>query len=273
MTLISDRICSMIVVDVPTKVKVHKCPHCGHEYWNSRKNQHLFCDSPRRICNHCQKEFIDKDLYVEWSKMTDKQKRFFIHWNGESHRILLAVYAWFCFPFALLTPIGFILSVIEGGDAAIVLGIMTVISVTLFIVFYKIAYKKFHFMKNYLKVPEIVESLKRTGDYDFSLYEQKPLDENVIDPNQSNSDDSKLLSEIEKKYFLIQKQISRLKKMKDIDSNNFAFIQETIFKYNSSYFQELSNKAKNMNDVIEKKNFLLNIINELDSDLDKQKKI
>lgn len=265
-----------MIIDVPisVKVKVHKCPHCGWEYWRSSESQHLFCDTPYRKCSMCCKEFTDKDLYVEWVDMTDKQKRKFIHWNGESHRIVLACFGWFCAFFVPLFTIAFIFALIEGNEMAVGFGILSTMAIAFSLLFLFSAYKKYHLMKNYFKVDEIVYSLKRTGDYDSildKLNKNNQIDKNIFEAQPFNDNSEEIFLLIKSRHKSIQKLLLSLKKKKRITSDQFPFIQEIILKYDSHFLLEVETKYNSISDICEKNNFLRNTLYDLECDLKKLK--
>ena len=255
-----------MIVEVPTKVTSHECPHCHHEYWSSREACHFYCDTPYRRCNFCGGEFVDKKLYCEWSNMTRRQKRYWLHWHGRPWRIMMAIFGLVLSILVISLTIGSFVSLGKGEDNSI-----WMLSLALLpgpVVLFVFAFKNFHFIWNYKKDEAVRESLARTGDFsafDFTSKEPKHKEEK----GDSLED---CLKRIEKQHSILFSKIEKLKRKK-LSEQDVLFIQNLIVKYDDSFIDRIIYKASNANKDKTIFSELKQVLEELESENVKLKKI
>lgn len=259
----------MIVVDIPVtqRVKVHKCPNCGHEHWRSTESQHLFCDSPERVCPICGTHFIDKNLYCEWDNMTKAQKRYYIHWHGEPHRIFLVVFMVFTFMMSIALIASFfgsreIIMIILGSIALIGSGVLGYF-----------AFNKYHLIKNCARDPDVKASILATRGFvpednvKIKNKKKEKKDSKVVDfPN------TRLKSNVPVLKRKIDKKIELLKNKK-LSQEQFSLIQEIFLTYNDKFLEEFDFKAASLNDELELFNYISGVINQMEHYLQELNKI
>ena len=249
-----------MIVEVPVKVQSRECPYCHTEYWNSRENCHLFCDSSIRRCYFCGREFLDKTLFIEWKDMTKRQKRYWLHWHGCPHRIMLFIFGILTSLLTISLVVGFFSMLSRGDNNSVGVGLAAGLIIPGPIACFIFAFKDFHFMWNYKKDKAVRESLERTGDETPSSFDFTSKDKPTTESNddKTSGDYLKLIEKLHSKLF---SKINNLKNKK-MDETSIHTIQDLIIRYDDGFLKRVRFIANQNSNTSELESILKNLEND-----------